>query len=828
MKNLTLNQKVMFVAFIVTLIIAAILGLMLYNSQIKPVKSNVESQFISELTAYSNSKMDLKIQGGIIGSAMLSLSPDVQQALQNTDKQAVYNFLKTLKKDYADKTNFRGVFSELIHADGQSLIRSWKLDEDAGNRLNDPLVKQVFDSKKAAGALGFGDRGVAITSITPVLKDKQLLGGVTMVLGVGSISRDFAKEYKGQDGAWIMLVDKQYVANKFGSTKAVDKLKKITDRYVIANNKWFADEVVEETKSIYQPIDGDAEYAYINKGRFVVDIPAYDEQGRVFGRQVFIQNESVFTEPLAKASSSAWQTLFESVIGIIILTVILSLMINRMIIRPLASVKETMAKIEETGDFSLRIQTDSNDEVGQTARAVNSHLEKVNLAIREANSVISALADGDLNKRIQQDYKGSLLELKTGVNQSSENVAETLQQIAGVMQQLRDGQFHVEIHHQAKGAFAEMLNSTSDAMHSLDQAISEINMVMNTVAKGEFKNRITSNVKGDLATLTNGINLTVSKLDEVISNIAEVMRAQSEGDLTQRINVECQGELLILKDSINSNADHLNAVINDIVIASNTVSTAADEVSRGSMSLSDSVQQQAASMEQTSATMKEMNEAISRNADNTLEVDKLEHELEESSKSAGEVMHNTIIAMSEIQESSQKISEIVSLIDSIAFQTNLLALNAAVEAARAGEQGRGFAVVAGEVRALAGKSADAAKEISTLINESVESVNKGTELAGKSEEVLQTMNDSIVEVTKMISDIASTSADQARGVGEVNQALGLIDDVTQNNAALVEETSAAAESMSDQAAKLKTTVRFFKTDQNTHRASATAMALPKK
>lgn len=825
MKNLSLNQKVILVSLVVALLISVVLGLMLYNSQVKPVKGQVEQKMINQMQTFVDGKVDLKIQGAIIGSAMLTLAPQTQQALEEKDQSHIYSWLKTLKKDYAEKTNFRGVFSELIDADGQSLIRSWKLDQKAGNRLNDPLVKQVFDSKKASGALGFGDRGVTITAVTPVMKENRMLGAATMVLGVGSISRDFSSEYKEQNGAWIMLVDKQYVATKFGNTKAVDKLKTITDRYVIANNKWFADEVVNVTKEVYQPVNGEQKAVYLNKGRVIVDIPAHDEQGKVFGRQIFIQDEAVFVEPLDQASSQAWSSLIDVIVGILFLTAILTFMISRIVIRPLASLRNTITKIEETGDFSLRSDITQNDEVGETAKAINLHLKKVNQAINDANTVISALAEGNLEQRIQNDYKGSLLELKNGINQSSQNVSDMLGQIAGVMQQLKDGQFQVEINHNAKGTFAEILNSTSDAMHSLDMAISDINMVMQKVSAGEFKNRITSDLKGDLATLTQEINGTVGKLDEVIGDITDVMHAQSEGDLTKRVQVACQGELKILRDSINTNADHLGSVIENILISANTVSTAADEVSLGSTSLSDSVQQQAASMEQTSAAMKEMNSAISRNADNTIEVDKLEHKLQDSSQTAAKVMHDTINAMNEIQESSQKISEIVTMIDSIAFQTNLLALNAAVEAARAGEQGRGFAVVAGEVRALAGKSAEAAKEITILINESVESINKGTELAGKSEQVLQQMNESISEVTEMISDIANTSATQAHGVAEVNQALGQIDDVTQNNAALVEETSAAAESLSDQAGQLKQTIRFFKTDQS---AIAAPYALPKK
>ncbi|CAN8140565.1 methyl-accepting chemotaxis protein [uncultured Thiomicrorhabdus sp.] len=218
------------------------------------------------------------------------------------------------------------------------------------------------------------------------------------------------------------------------------------------------------------------------------------------------------------------------------------------------------------------------------------------------------------------------------------------------------------------------------------------------------------------------------------------------------------------------------------------------------MSLSDSVQQQAASMEETSATMTEMNSAIEANANNAVNVDKLEHELQKNSVNAGQVMKQTINAMGEIQESSKRIEEIVTLIDSIAFQTNLLALNAAVEAARAGE-----------VRALAQKSADAAREINQLIGDSISVINRGTELASESEAVLTQMNTSIDNVTQMIGDIANSSSEQSRGVNEVNQALHLIDEVTQNNAALVEETSAAAQSMQDQADELEKQMQFFKT-----------------
>ncbi|CAN8140296.1 methyl-accepting chemotaxis protein [uncultured Thiomicrorhabdus sp.] len=764
------------------------------------------------MQTFIDGQMDLKVQGAIIGSAMLSLEQKIKDAAQTGNTEEIYPLLKTMKADYAAKTNFRGVFTEIIDAQGQSLLRSWKLDQKGGDRLKDPLIKNVFDSKQAQGALIFGERGVSIVSATPIMDGKTFLGAATVVMGVGSISRDFADQYQSVEGKWIMLVDKEYVAQKLVSTKAVDSLKPITDRYVIANNKWFADDVVAQTKALFHEVNGDHSEVYLKQGKVIVDLPAYDETGIVFGRQIFIQDESVYSAPLQHAMNNAWMTLIMVALGILILASIIIGLIIRLVINPLQELNKTITEVDQSGNFALRSKITSDDEVGETAKAINRHLDKVNQAIKQANSVVGALAKGQLEQRIEGSFTGSLMTLKQGINVSIDNVQTMMNGLQKTLQNLNDGNFSEQTNNvNAEGAFGEMMQQSQQAMQNLSQIISEINQVMNKVSHGDFQNRVHINATGELNDLKQEINQTVEVLAKVIDEITGVMQAQSNGDLTRSITVACDGELAQLKEAINNNAKHLNQTINQVISASNTVSHVASEVSRGSMSLSDSVQQQAASMEETSATMTEMNSAIEANANNAVNVDKLEHELQKNSVNAGQVMKQTINAMGEIQESSKRIEEIVTLIDSIAFQTNLLALNAAVEAARAGEHGRGFAVVAGEVRALAQKSADAAREINQLIGDSISVINRGTELASESEAVLTQMNTSIDNVTQMIGDIANSSSEQSRGVNEVNQALHLIDEVTQNNAALVEETSAAAQSMQDQADELEKQMQFFKT-----------------
>ncbi|BBP42291.1 methyl-accepting chemotaxis protein [Thiosulfativibrio zosterae] len=807
MQKHSLKTIVLKVSLGVALTVSLGLGTFLYINQIKPVEQHVKDNLTLQMQQFIDSKMDLKIQAGIVGATMVSLQPAALEALTTGNQAALKTLFKTLKDDYAEKTNFRGIFSEVLDAQGKSVLRSWNLNSPGNDQSGDALIKAVLQSKKAQGSLSFGERGVVITSVTPVLNNKELLGLTTMVQGVGSISRDFTNEYQG---AWIMLIDKEYVQKTTGSLKAIEKLNPMTDRYVLANNKWFSPEVIELTKQVYQPINGKQSAVYLSGDSVVVDLPAYDQENRIFARQIFIQDKSVFTNPLTEAKNQAWMTLLSVILAILILAMILLFAVIKLVIKPLESLKKTMSDIEETGDFNIRSNIQTQDEVGQTAQAINHHLDKVSTAVKEANKAIHALANGDLNQRINGRYVGDLLKLQNGVNESAENVSQMITEIGKAVNHLNQGEFNINLNVEAKGVFADILQDTSHAMQKLDLIIQQTNQIMLEVSQGVFHKRVTSDAQGSLNVLKNAINKSLTNLNEIIQNITQVMDSQSQGDLVQRVAVDCEGDLLTLKNAINNNANQLSQIIEKVIIASQNVSSAADEVSLGSQSLSDSVQQQAASMEETSATMSEINSAIKHNAENVINVDHLEHQLDENSKTAGKVMHETIEAMNAIQGSSHKIGEIVSLIDGIAFQTNLLALNAAVEAARAGEHGRGFAVVAGEVRNLAGKSADAAKDISKLIGDSIELINRGTALASESERVLGEMNKTISEVTDMIGNIASTSSEQARGVGEVNQALGLIDQVTQQNAALVEQTSAAAESLKDQAMQLREDTQIFK------------------
>ncbi|WP_052501689.1 methyl-accepting chemotaxis protein [Thiomicrospira microaerophila] len=506
-----------------------------------------------------------------------------------------------------------------------------------------------------------------------------------------------------------------------------------------------------------------------------------------------------------------------------ILAVLIGLLMVRAITRPLNDMVSTLTKVDRTGDFSIKLQHAAKDEVGQAAHALNNLLANLQKALNNTNQVVGALSQGDFSQRIDGQFAGDLAKLQQGVNGSADSIDQTMQQLGQVMNALKAGDFGVQVNAQLPGDFGLMMQNVADSTQSLNQSIAAVIRVMENMRQGQFDDRVKAQAEGDLARLKTMINESMEALSDAITDITAISVGQSEGDLTKTITADYPGQLGVLKNAINSSVTRLNEIVSIAVSAADSVNHAAMEVAQGSMDLSDRVQKQAAAIEQSSATMEEFSAAVQNNAQNATQATAVEKQVEAKAKQASSVMNQTIDAMSAIQQSSHKIADIVTLIDGIAFQTNLLALNAAVEAARAGEHGRGFAVVAGEVRALAQKSAEAAKEITGLINESVERIDQGTKLATASGEVITEITSSIERASQMSVEISHASQEQSEGVKQLQTAISSIDQGIQQNAALVEQTSAAAESMREQASLLSQQMSFFKTNA---KGSSAARGLP--
>jgi methyl-accepting chemotaxis protein len=335
--------------------------------------------------------------------------------------------------------------------------------------------------------------------------------------------------------------------------------------------------------------------------------------------------------------------------------------------------------------------------------------------------------------------------------------------------------------------------------------------IVQAAVAGDFSQRV--DVQGKTGLVLNvgtAINSLCENVAKALDDLIKMLDALAEGDLTRRITADYQGNFAILKDNANKTAERIGATIGEIKRSANEVTNASAEISTSTTDLSQRTEEQAASLEQTSASMEEIAATVKKNAENAQQANGSAGNARDVANRGGQVVAKAVEAMGQIEGSSRKISDIIGVIDEIARQTNLLALNAAVEAARAGEAGRGFAVVASEVRSLAQRSSQAAKDIKDLITNSNSQVQDGVELVNKAGTALAEIVESINQVATIVADIANASNEQATGIEQVNKALTQMDEVTQQNSALVEENAATAKTLDEQARAMGQQVAFFR------------------
>ena len=371
----------------------------------------------------------------------------------------------------------------------------------------------------------------------------------------------------------------------------------------------------------------------------------------------------------------------------------------------------------------------------------------------------------------------------------------------------------------------ELAGKGKQAMDALRVAIAEINgeerkLLAQRALEAASLQSLTSSVLifgGLLTVLLAGLLAVLitrglmRKLGGEPDYAAEIAGKVASGDLTVDVAVRTGDDSSLLY-AMKQMKDSLASIVFQVRTGTNAIATASTQIASGNQDLSSRTVQQASSLEETAASMEELTSTIKQNTGNALQADALAETASQVALKGGAVIGQVVGTMSEIHASANKIVDIISIIDSIAFQTNILALNAAVEAARAGEQGRGFAVVASEVRTLAQRSANAAKEIKLLIDDSVEKVDSGTTLVSEAGATMDEIVEGVQRVTAIMKEIAAASTEQASGIEQINQAIAQMDQVTQQNAALVEEAAAASDSMQDQAARLEQVVSLFKLD----------------
>ena len=367
----------------------------------------------------------------------------------------------------------------------------------------------------------------------------------------------------------------------------------------------------------------------------------------------------------------------------------------------------------------------------------------------------------------------------------------------------------IDAHGKRAGTVVEWRNVT------VEKAIeAEIDDLVKAAVAGDFSKRVPLDGKKDfMLNLATAMNSLCQNTANALQDLEGMLGALADGDLTQRITADYLGMFGALKDDANRMAERIGLTIGEIKKSAREVTNASAEISTSTTDLSQRTEEQAASLEQTSASMEEISATVKKNAENAQAANQSASGTRDVADRGGQVVAKAVQAMGKIEESSRKISDIIGVIDEIARQTNLLALNAAVEAARAGDAGRGFAVVASEVRSLAQRSSQAAKDIKNLITSSNDQVKEGVDLVNRAGASLNEIVDSIKKVAEIVADIANASAEQAGGIEQVGKALTQMDQVTQQNSALVEENAATAKTLEHQATAMDERVAFFKLDE---------------
>lgn len=377
------------------------------------------------------------------------------------------------------------------------------------------------------------------------------------------------------------------------------------------------------------------------------------------------------------------------------------------------------------------------------------------------------------------------------------------------------------------GTVVEWLDRTAEV--AIEE---EVSGIIRAAASGDFSRRIAADqLQGFFREISTGINSLLEASGHALEEVGAMLNRLSNGDLTQKIESDYQGVLGRLRDDANTTVDNLREIVFSIKGATDSINTAAQEIASGNQDLSGRTEQQASSLEETASSMEQLTGTVRHNAENSRTANELAASAQDVAERGGDVVAKVVDTMSAIHLSSNRIADIIGVIDGIAFQTNILALNAAVEAARAGEQGRGFAVVATEVRNLAQRSAGAAKEIKELISDSVDKVEQGNRFANQAGKTMAEVVNSIQRVAQIMADISNASREQSGGIDQVGRAVTQMDEMTQQNAALVEEAAAAAESLEEQARNLVQAVSVFSLPGSTTVAtivpSTPKLALPR-